>query len=155
MPLSPILIWQNRSTLEHFLILQWSLTCDTDEDCSVIKIVINGTNPLNVSYPTNSAILDTSKYASEDLIEIAIYAINKCSIMSKPSARIVNIGEHIDTYHVCSMDNNILWEVFRCMSNYLVLWFSSCQSFFVMKFLCGHIHVLLNHTTIIILIVHC
>ena len=63
-------------------------------DCSVVKIVINDTNPLNVSYPTNSAILDISKYASKDFIEAAIYTINKCSMMSKPSTRIMDIGKY-------------------------------------------------------------
>lgn len=66
-------------------------------DCSIIKIIVNDTNPVKVSYPTNSAILDISKYASEDFIEAAIYAINKCSMISKPSTRIVNIGKY--RYH--------------------------------------------------------
>ena len=68
--------------------------CDKNVDCSAIKIGINGTNPLNVSYPTNLAILDISGYLSEDSIEIMIYVINKCSMMSRPSTtRIVNIGK--------------------------------------------------------------
>ena len=92
-PPLPTSFWHTVSTSEHFLTLQWSLICDNDVDCSIIKIVINGTNPLNVSYPTNLAILDISEYPSEDPIEIAIYAINKCSMMSKPSTRIVNIGK--------------------------------------------------------------
>ena len=95
-PLSPTSIWHTLSISEQFLTLQWSLICDTDVDCSTIKIVINGTNPLNVSYPTNSAILDISEYHSEDPIEIEIYAINKCSMTSKPSTRIVNIGKYHD-----------------------------------------------------------
>ena len=57
-------------------------------------ITINATNPLNVSYPTNSAVLDISEFVSEGSIEIAICVINKCNMVSTPSAsRTVIMGK--------------------------------------------------------------
>ena len=79
--------------------------CDTGVDCSSIKIVINGTNPLNVSYPTSLAILNISKYLSEDSVEIEIYTVNKCNMVSTSSASsTVNIGKQ---KHHSSQDSSL------------------------------------------------
>ena len=48
----------------------------------MIMIAVGNDNLMNTSYQSGTATLDVSEYSSNDSIEIKMYGINKCGMMS-------------------------------------------------------------------------
>ena len=48
----------------------------------MIMIAVGNDNLMNTSYQLGTATLDVSEYSSNDSIEIKMYGINKCGMMS-------------------------------------------------------------------------
>ena len=76
---------------EQIVKLQWD-TAECAVDYSTIMISVNGTNKLNVSCLTGSAIMDVSEYPSGATIQIEAYGVNECNMVSTPT--ILTKGNH-------------------------------------------------------------
>ena len=96
LPSSPTLSENNVTVTEQMLKLQWDIA-ECAMDYSTIMISVNGTNTLNISCLTGSAIMDVSEYPSGATIQIEAYGVNQCDMVSNPT--ILTKGNHNDNFY--------------------------------------------------------
>ena len=83
-------------TAENYVKVQWSIDHDI-VDYSMTMIAINGTDLLNVSCPSESVVLDISDYLFNESIQIDVYGVNKCDMISERATKTVKIGKYFST----------------------------------------------------------
>ena len=81
-------------TTENYVKVQWSIDHDI-VDYSMTMIAINGTDLLNVSCPSDSVVLNISDYRFNESIQIEVFGVNKCDMISECATKIVKIGKYL------------------------------------------------------------
>ena len=94
-----------KNQTQSTIMLVWDVN---HADCNMIMIIANGTNLMNVSYYTESAIVEIANYTLQDWILIEVYCVNHCGHKSEdPTTLLIGKSYCTNSWHgIQDMDIN-------------------------------------------------